>query len=274
MSPVFSARLGGPGRRFLLALLAALSLAFSGCAALRSPMSEAAAEMPQPAAKPVDPWERFNRAVFSFNDSLDRRLLIPLATTYKLVVPAAVSQTFENVVSNVFDAWSAVNLLLQGKPKLALDAGMRFGVNSVFGLGGALDVAGEMGLERHPEDFGQTLGVWGIPSGPYLVLPLLGPSTVRDGLALPLDRATSLSSLASGTASQFSLGLIELVHTRATLLNASSVLNQVALDRYSFVRDSFLARRKNLVFDGNPPPEPEDLEDEPKPKAGLPPKAP
>jgi phospholipid-binding lipoprotein MlaA len=118
-----------------------------------------------------------------------------------------------------------------------------------------------MGLERQPEDFGQTLGVWGFGSGPYVVLPLLGPSSLRDGLALPLDRSVSLSTLAAEGANRYSLTTLELVHARAGLLNASTVLGQVALDRYSFVRDSYLARRRNLVYDGNPPPEPEDAED-------------
>ena len=233
----------------------------SGCAMLRSPLSEAAADMPKPAASAVDPWERFNRAIFDFNDVLDRSVLIPVAKAYKRYVPVAITQTVDNVLANVGDAWSALNLLLQGKPRLALDTGMRVGVNSVFGLAGALDVASEMGLERQPEDFGQTLGVWGFGSGPYVVLPLLGPSSLRDGLALPLDRSVSLSTLAAEGANRYSLTTLELVHARAGLLNASTVLGQVALDRYSFVRDSYLARRRNLVYDGNPPPEPEDAED-------------
>jgi phospholipid-binding lipoprotein MlaA len=233
----------------------------SGCAMLRSPLSEAAADMPKPAASAVDPWERFNRAIFDFNDVLDRSILIPVAKAYKRYVPVAITQTVDNVLANVGDAWSALNLLLQGKPRLALDTGMRVGVNSVFGLVGALDVASEMGLERQPEDFGQTLGVWGFGSGPYVVLPLLGPSSLRDGLALPLDRSVSLSTLAAEGANRYSLTTLELVHARAGLLNASTVLGQVALDRYSFVRDSYLARRRNLVYDGNPPPEPEDAED-------------
>jgi phospholipid-binding lipoprotein MlaA len=265
--------LRAPARRAVLLLGLTAALMLGGCAALRSPLSEAAAEMPKPAAKPIDPFERFNRAVFAFNDSVDRRVLIPVAKVYKQIVPSFVSQTFENIVSNVGDAWSAANLFLQGKPKLALDTGLRFGVNSVFGLAGALDIATEMGLERQPEDFGQTLGVWGFPSGPYIVLPFLGPSSVRDGLALPVDRSFSAATFAGEGANRYSVTFIELVHTRASLLNASSVLNQVALDRYSFVRDSYLARRRNLVYDGNPPPEPEDADDE-KAKPGKAPEGP
>lgn len=270
LKAAFSLRLGA------WLLMASMMGGLGGCAMLRSPMAEAAADMPRPTARPIDPWERFNRAIFEFNDTVDRTVLIPVAKAYKRWVPQVITQTVDNVLSNVGDAWSAVNLLLQGKPALALDTGLRVGVNTVFGLAGALDVASEMGLERHPEDFGQTLGVWGFSSGPYLVLPLLGPSSVRDGLALPLDRSVSLSTIAAEGANRYSLTAVELVHTRAGLLNASSILGQVALDRYSFVRDSYLARRKNLVFDGNPPPEddeadppstvkPEDAKSRPKP---------
>jgi phospholipid-binding lipoprotein MlaA len=229
-------------------------------------MSEAASHVPQAKATPVDPWERFNRAVFEFNDRLDRSILIPLADTYKMVVPSVVAQGFDNMLNNVTDVWSAVNQLLQGKPQNALDMGMRVGVNSVFGIAGVLDVASEVGLERQSEDFGQTLGRWGFPTGPYLVLPLLGPSNVRDGLALPLDRVTSLSSLAKEGGNKFTLAAMELIHTRAGLLNASSILGQVALDRYTFVRDSFLARRRNAVYDGNPPRDPDDDPEEPPAK--------
>jgi phospholipid-binding lipoprotein MlaA len=242
------------------ALLLSLTFSFSGCALLRSPMSEAAeaAAAPPPAASPIDPWERFNRQVFSFNDRLDRGVFIPLAKAYKTVMPGFLTESLDNMFSNVGDIWSAVNHLLQGKPQQAMEHGLRFGVNSFFGAAGIFDVATEMGLERQWEDFGQTLGRWGFGTGPYLVLPLLGPSNVRDGLALPLDRVTSFSSLVGEGYNRYSVAAIELIHNRASLLNASSVLNQVALDRYTFVRDSYLARRRNSVYDGNPPSEPDD----------------
>jgi phospholipid-binding lipoprotein MlaA len=217
---------------------------------------------------PADPWERFNRAVFDFNDNIDQKFFIPLAKAYKKFVPSLVIQGFDNVLFNVSDVWSAANHALQGKPREALETGLRFGVNTFFGLGGLLDVASEMGLERRSEDFGQTLGVWGFGPGPYLVLPLLGASNVRDGLALPLDRATMLSNVATDSYGQAAvLSMAETVHARASLLGASSLLGQVALDRYSFVRDSALARRRNLIYDGNPPPEPEDEEPTPGSKA-------
>ena len=243
-------------RHALLAVTLALLL--GGCGTLGSPMSEAASHVPQARQTSADPWERFNRAVFAFNDSVDRAVLIPLAKAYKAVVPDIVSRGFDNVLNNVADIWSAANHLLQGKLQKALDTGMRVGVNSVFGFGGLLDIASEAGIERQSEDFGQTLGRWGFGPGPYLVLPFLGPSNVRDGLALPLDRVTSLSSLAAEGANRYTLTAMELIHTRAGLLNASSVLGQVALDRYTFVRDSYLARRRSAVYDGDPPPEPEE----------------
>ncbi|MBL8327529.1 MAG: VacJ family lipoprotein [Rubrivivax sp.] len=241
---------------------AALLPALSGCGTLGSPMSDAAAHVPAARAVPGDPWERFNRAIFEFNDSVDRALLIPIARAYKTVVPDVLSQAFDNAFNNVSDAWSAINHALQGKPKQALDTSLRVGVNTTFGLAGLLDVATELGLERQSEDFGQTLGRWGFGPGPYLVLPLLGPSSVRDGLALPLDRVTSFSNVVGEGANRYSIAALELIHTRAGLLNASSILGQVALDRYTFVRDSYLARRRSAVYDGNPPPDPDDEEED------------
>jgi phospholipid-binding lipoprotein MlaA len=241
--------------------------ALGGCAAL-GPATEAAksgagaaAAVAKAPINPADPWERFNRTVFEFNDNIDQKFFVPLARAYKKYVPSLVIQGFDNVLSNVSDVWSAANHALQGKPKEALETGLRFGVNTFFGLGGLLDIASEMGLERRSEDFGQTLGVWGVGPGPYIVLPLLGPSNLRDSMALPLDRATTLSSVATDSFGQAAtLSMLETVHTRAALLGASTLLGQVALDRYSFVRDSALARRRSLIYDGNPPPEPEDDE--------------
>jgi phospholipid-binding lipoprotein MlaA len=215
-----------------------------------------------PGLNPVDPWEPFNRTVFELNERIDRNFLVPLATAYKNWVPTPVAQGFGNVLSHAADIWSAANHLLQGKPQEAAETSMRFAVNTVFGLAGVLDVASEMGLERRSEDFGQTLGVWGFQSGPFLVLPLLGPSSLRDGLALPLDRSTGLMTwIDVSAAGAAALTFAEVTHVRSRLLGASSLLDQVSLDRYSFVRDSYLARRRNDVFDGNPPPEPEEAEE-------------
>jgi phospholipid-binding lipoprotein MlaA len=216
-----------------------------------------------PAAKPAavskaDPWEAINRKIFAFNDAVDEAVLIPVAKAYRDVVPEPLRQAFDNMLGNVTDGWAAVNHLLQGKPKDALDTGMRVGVNSVFGFLGVLDVASEMGFERQNEDFGQTLGRWGVGPGPYLVVPFLGPRSLRDALAYPVDRVTSFASLAGEGANVYTMTALELIHTRAGLLASGRLLNQIALDRYSFVRDSYLAKRRNDVYDGNPPEVPDD----------------
>lgn len=268
MTPNRLARAGThtPWRRRLAAgalVLSAVSALLGGCASV--PAGTGAASAARPAVNPIDPWERFNRQVFAFNDVVDEAVLTPVAKAYKAVVPELVREGFGNVLSNVGDLWSAVQHLLQGKPQQALESGMRVGVNTVFGIGGLFDVASEAGLERQSEDLGQTLGRWGFGTGPYLVLPFLGPSDLRDSLAFPIDRQASLSSLLDHVPTRNSLSAVELIHTRAGLLGATSVLGQVALDRYSFVRDAYLARRRSLVFDGNPPPE-ERVDDEPPAK--------
>jgi phospholipid-binding lipoprotein MlaA len=163
-----------------------------------------------------------------------------------------------NVFGNIADGWSAVNNVLQGKFEPALRDTVRFSFNSVFGIFGVLDIAGEMGLEHQYEDFGQTLGRWGVGAGAYIVWPLLGPSTVRESLALPLDRAATPALLFNDGRTQVGITTLQIVNTRAELLNASRVLDEIALDKYSFMRDAYLARRRSLVYDGDPPEPPED----------------
>src|SRR5471032_3070838 len=136
---------------------------------------------------PRDPYEKFNRAMFKFNDTVDQVALKPAATAYRNVLPTFVQTGVNNFFGNLADAWSAVNNLLQGKGEAGMTDVTRFALNSTLGLAGLLDIASEAGLQKHKEDFGQTLGHWGVPSGPYLMLPILGPSTVRDTVALPLD---------------------------------------------------------------------------------------
>jgi phospholipid-binding lipoprotein MlaA len=213
----------------------------------------------------ADPLEGLNRGVFAFNEAVDRALLKPLATAYRAVVPSPVRTGVDNVFGNVGDAWSAVNHLLQGKVKSALEMTVRVTTNTVFGLGGLFDLATDAGLERQPEDFGQTLGKWGFGPGPYLVLPFYGASSLRDAAGLPLDRQASLPGIVHDGTYRWGLTTLELVHARADLLSATNLLEQVAFDKYSFVRDSYLARRRNQVFDGNPPEEPEDDEPTPRP---------
>jgi phospholipid-binding lipoprotein MlaA len=206
----------------------------------------------------LDPWENWNRKVFAFNEGLDVRVLKPAATAYKKVLPQFVRDGVTNVFGNVSDGWSAVNNVLQAKFEPALRDTVRFTFNSVFGVFGVLDIAGEMGLEHQYEDFGQTLGRWGAGAGAYIVWPLLGPSTVRDSLALPLDRAATPALLFNDGGTQAGVTTLQIVNTRAELLNASRVLDEIALDKYSFMRDAYLARRRSLVYDGDPPEPPED----------------
>lgn len=241
-------------RTRLAAVVLAAALA-GGCASV--PPAAAPAAKPAAVSK-ADPWEVINRKIFAFNDAVDEAVLIPVAKAYRDVVPEPLRQAFDNMLGNVTDGWAAVNHLLQGKPKDALDTGMRVGINSVFGFLGVLDVAGEMGFERQNEDFGQTLGRWGVGPGPYLVVPFLGPRSLRDAVAYPVDRVTSFASLAGEGANVYAMTALELIHTRAGLLASGRLLNQIALDRYSFVRDSYLAKRRNDVYDGNPPEVPDD----------------
>ncbi|WP_374584200.1 MlaA family lipoprotein [Ideonella dechloratans] len=211
-------------------------------------------EVDEPAVNPRDPYESLNRKVFEFNDKLDANVLKPVAETYQKVVPSMVRSGVSNALGNLGDVWSAVNQLLQGKVGNAGEMTFRVLTNTVFGIGGLMDPATELGMERRSEDFGQTLGRWGVPPGPYVVLPLLGSSTARDTAATPVDMYASLDTqLTSGTSATLGVSVLKVVNTRANLLGASQLLDQIALDRYSFIRDAYLARRRSQVYDGNPP---------------------
>lgn len=207
-------------------------------------------------AQAADPLEGWNRGMQSFNDGVDNAVLKPVAQAYVKLVPSFVRTGVGNFFGNLGDGWSAVNHLLQGKPEGALNMTLRLAVNTTFGLGGVLDIASEAGLERRSEDLGQTLGVWGLPSGPYLVLPLLGPSSLRDSVGTAVGMAERTSPQFTDEQSLRNAALLlNLVQTRAELLGASRLLDDIALDRYTFLRDAYLARRRNLVYDGNPPDE-------------------
>jgi phospholipid-binding lipoprotein MlaA len=206
-----------------------------------------------PNANPRDPMEPLNRGVFTFNEALDRAVLKPVATVYKDITPRPVRTGVGNFFANLEDAWSAVNSVLQLKVRSAAENLLRFAVNSTFGLGGVIDIASDMQIERHPEDFGQTLGRWGVGAGPFVVLPLFGPSTLRDTVALSVDFKGDIVSSVDHVATRNSLKALNLIDTRAAFLNASSVIDGAALDKYSFTRDAFLQRRQYSVFDGNPP---------------------
>ncbi|WKB51939.1 MlaA family lipoprotein [Eleftheria terrae] len=210
---------------------------------------------------PRDPLEPMNRKIYAFNEAVDEAVLEPVAVKYRDVVPSPVRTGVGNFFSNLGDAWSAVNGFLQFKLETGLKNTMRFGLNTLFGLGGVLDIATEAGIEAEDEDFGQTLGRWGVGAGPYLVLPLLGPSTVRDTAALPLDaRAESWPFRHDATTAYGALAL-RVVDARANLLGATGMLDDAALDPYLFVRDAYLQRRQSLVYDGDPPATEEPRED-------------
>jgi len=192
--------------------------------------------------------------------------LKPVAEGYRAVVPELARTGVSNVFGNVGDVWSAFNNLLQGKGQAAATMVFRVGTNTLFGIGGLFDVASDLGMERQSEDFGQTLGRWGVGAGPYLVLPLLGPSSLRDTAALPLDLSVGVGAYTDNRRVTNSLSALQLVNTRANLLSAGKVLDDIALDKYVFIRDAYLSRRRNLVYDGDPPPTPEDKDDAPPAK--------
>lgn len=196
-----------------------------------------------PTANPNDPMEPLNRAVFNFNDGLDRAVLQPVATAYDQVTPSPVKTGVRNFFGNISDVWSVVNNLLQGKLKESLETFMRVSVNSTFGFGGVLDIGTEAGLPKNKQDFGQTLGVWGFDAGPYVVLPLFGPSSVRDTAGRLVDTSADLVSYTRNVPTRNSLTVLRLVDTRAQLLGATGILDQAALDKYSFTRDLYLQRR-------------------------------
>ena len=208
-----------------------------------------------PMADPRDPLEPLNRGIYGFNDKLDRALIRPVAKVYRGATPSFVQTGVGNFFGNLSDAWSMVNNALQLKGQAAVESFMRVSVNTVFGFVGVLDIASEMGIERKTEDFGQTLGHWGVRPGPYVVLPLLGPSTLRDSLALPLDFQGDPAQGVGHVPTRNTLTALKLVDARAGFLDASAVLDGAALDPYTFTRDAHLQRRRNAVFDGNPPEE-------------------
>jgi len=206
-----------------------------------------------PGADRRDPLEPLNRGVYRLNDTVDRAVVKPVATAYRDLIPSPLRQGVTNFFNNLQDGWSAVNNVLQLKGEGAGNSLVRFGVNTVFGLGGVLDIASEMRIARHSESFGDTLGYWGVGPGPYLVLPMLGPSTVRDTAALIATTEGDWVERLEHVPTRNSATVLGLVNRRANLLQATAMLEQVALDPYTFTRDAFLQRRRNSVFDGNPP---------------------
>jgi phospholipid-binding lipoprotein MlaA len=202
-----------------------------------------------PNANPRDPLEPFNRSMTDVNDAVDGAVLKPVATVYRDITPDPVRTGVNNFFQNLGDVWSFINATLQLRPREAAENFLRFNVNTVFGVAGLFDVASEMGLERTRLDFGQTLGRWGVPSGPYLVLPLFGPSSIRDAAGFSIESRGDLVQGLSDIPMRNSLYVLRAVETRANLLRATNLLEGAALDKYSFTRDLYLQRRESQIDD-------------------------
>ncbi|MDO9436160.1 VacJ family lipoprotein [Hydrogenophaga sp.] len=202
-----------------------------------------------PDANPRDPLEPLNRSVYKFNDALDTAILKPVATAYEKVTPSPVRTGVGNFFGNLGDLWSSVNAGLQLRPREATENLMRFSVNTVFGLAGVLDIASEMRIPRTQLDFGHTLGRWGTPSGAYLVIPLFGPSNVRDGAASFVDVYGDPVAGVDHVATRNTMNGLRIVDGRARLLRASNMLDDSSMDKYSFIRDAYLNRRQNQIDD-------------------------
>jgi phospholipid-binding lipoprotein MlaA len=198
-------------------------------------------------SNPQDPLEGFNRAIFSFNDKLDKIVLKPVATAYRWALPSFVQAGVHNFFGNLDDVWSSLNGFLQGNVADGTSDVMRVAVNTTLGLGGLLDISSEAGLQKHNKDFGQTLGKWGLGSGPYLVLPLFGPSNIRDTAALPVDMRGDLWSYKYPVRWRNTGSVVRLVDKRANLLDAGDLLEDAALDKYEFMRDAYVQRRRSQI---------------------------
>jgi len=204
---------------------------------------------------PKDPLEGYNRAMFSFNEGVDNVILKPVATGYKAIMPEIARTGVTNFFGNLDDLWIGINNVLQGKIGAGVSDLGRFLMNSTIGILGLFDVASNAGLEKHNEDLGQTLGRWGFEPGPYFVIPVFGPSNFRDGLGRIVDWRGDPLRYVRNVPTRNTLLASRIVNTRANLLDTSKLIEDAALDHYTFVRDAYLQRRRSLVYDGEPPPE-------------------
>jgi len=229
-------------------MVLACMVALTGCASTRGP-------------NPDDPYERFNRTMFTFNEAMDKTILKPVAKGYDTVTPRFVRTGVSNFFGNLGDVWNGANALMQGKVEDGMSDWMRFTFNSTFGLFGLLDVASAAGLEKHNEDFGQTLAAWGAKEGPFLVLPFFGPRTTRDALGLPVDWIGDPLRYVSPSSARNGLVALDVVNMRANALGISKTLEEGTLDKYSFARDFYLQQRRYRVSDNALSMEYEDYED-------------
>nr|WP_315476569.1 VacJ family lipoprotein [uncultured Undibacterium sp.] len=240
--------------RFLM--LCALGLSMTACSTVAKVKTNAVATLEKVSEttnignNPDDPLEGFNRSIFSFNESLDANLLKPTAQAYQNVTPSIVQTAVGNFFSNAGDVWTAVNNVLQGNLVDGVNDFMRFAINTTMGIGGLIDVASAGGMPKHRADFGQTLGVWGVPSGPFVVLPVLGASTLRDTIATPIDfKGDILFSQTSGAVKN-TTSILKVIDKRASALDAVSLIEEAALDKYVFIRGAYLQRRESQIKAG------------------------
>ena len=244
-------------RRYGLTVLCFLAMWAAGCAS--TPRGDALSDTDNQRVAATatqhstDPWQSYNRAMTKFNNAVDDAVILPVARAYSAVLPQPVRTGIGNFFGNLGDVWSLVNNILQGKGEGALHSFWRVVINSTVGLGGFLDPATDMRLEKHPEDFGQTLGRWGAPPGPYLVLPFLGSSSVRDGFGFVADFYGRPQGYLENVRLRNSLTVLQYIDLRAQLADVGDLLEQAALDPYAFQRDAWLQKRQNDVYDGNPP---------------------
>ncbi len=224
-------------------------------AAILAPLLASCATTPRESAQ-GDPLEPVNRQVHAFNDAFDRAIFRPVAEGYQKVTPDPVQQGIGNFFSNLGEVTIFANSVLQAKPRKATVTTLRFAFNSTFGLLGVLDLAGLLGLEKQDEDFGQTLGHWGLGPGPYVVLPFFGPSSLRDSTGMLVDEQYDIGSrIADDDATFYAMRVLSAIDTRARLLGATRMLDTAAVDPYAFTRQAYLRRRAGKVYDGDPPPE-------------------
>lgn len=236
------------GRKLSRLIMLTVAVLMVGCASIPAGVEPS----------PHDPWEPFNRSVFEFNEGLDTYLLKPVVSVYRFILPEFVRDGIYNFFSNYGDIYTALYNLLQGKPGDAFNDLMRVVVNTTMGLGGLIDLATPGGLEKHKEDWGQTLGVWGVPAGPYVVLPFFGPSNVRDTFGTAADLESDyLFRLLPNVGLRNSLTGLRVVNARNTYYEAGDLLDGAAIDKYSFVRDAYIQRREYQIKEGREDEEPE-----------------
>jgi len=239
-----------------LLILCVLGISMTACSTVSKVKTKAVATLEKVSEttnignNPDDPLEGFNRSMFSFNESLDANVLKPTAQAYQKVTPSIVQTAVGNFFSNAGDVWTAFNNVLQGNLADGVNDIMRFAINTTVGIGGLIDVASAGGMPKHRADFGQTLGVWGVPAGPFVMLPVLGASTLRDTLAVPIDFKGDILFSQTSVAVKNTTTVLKVIDKRASALDAVGLIEDAALDKYVFIRGAYLQRRESQINAG------------------------